>query len=193
MINEVIQKNKTSIMGYTALITLMYILNVVYFRKSLDAPLDVILILVFIIFLPGIFTLLSLLRTGCHDQYISKPFMMNVLILSSVYVLTSILFTLLYSFTIRPLYVVDLLLFHLASYPLILLVVMYIIEKNNGYKHIFRLILIGAISVVLYILGTNTFKSIEYRYLVLFINLLFLYIVPVSYLAVFNRKPNTSK
>lgn len=191
--NEIIKKNRSRIMGFTALTTLMYILNVVYLRKPIDAPLDIILILGFIVFAPGIFTLFSLLKTDCENQYLSKLFMMHVLILSSIYVLTSIFFALLYTFTIHPLYIVDLLLFHLASYPLIFVAVIYIIEKNNGYKHIFRLILISLASIGLYVLGTNTFKSIEYRYLVLFINLLFLYIVPISYMAIFNRKPNIKK
>jgi hypothetical protein len=90
-------KNHQKVLGiYSFVIVLFYIFNFVFFRKTVDVPADLIFSILFIIFVPGIVTLVTLLRENLDYIYTSKTYFRNILVPIIVPIIISMVFALIY-------------------------------------------------------------------------------------------------
>ncbi len=172
------QTHKRILMSYIALNIILYLTNFFFYRKNIDAPVDLIFATVFIMIFPGIVILITLYKKeGYHSD---KDFFLTLLIHILAPILIGICFMLLYE-TVRMYHtnVFILIALHGLSLPGILLALIVLFEIKLGFPRILlkAFVLIGVISSYFVI-----FQLIKYETYWIFdrpINIMYFIVFPL--------------
>lgn len=169
--------------------TLLFVLNAVFFRHSIDAPVDVIFLMVGNIFLPNIFIIVTLLLHHSIESSLTKKYIIKVIFITLVFLSISSLFTIIYTLLFQSKYTLNLLSLYIYIIPFLLTGMIFDLQRNNNYENIYKVIIIYVLSLLVIYIIDITLNDLEYYQITRMIQQSIVFLVPPITLTTFHRKP----
>ena len=165
---------------------LFYTLIFIFYRNSIDAPVDLILIMFYNIFIPGIFFFALFYRyfdKTLYNENIIKSWLISIVFS----LLIPVIFSLTYLLLIQYFQSFHYLLLHFISLPMIFLSTIITLEIKTQFEHI--IFKIGGVLIYLvtyYIL--NILIKYDMSNISLYINILYFFIAPIIIIIILYKK-----
>ena len=184
VVSEYLIENKKVTQFYIIGISIFYLLNFLFFRKSVDAPVDVIFSVIFIMFIPGLISFITILRSELVLSS-NKDYLKVIMIHCLIPILISVVFALTYElFRIYHMPMIQWILLHALAFPVMFIGITLGFEIKSGFENLLRKIIIVFVILLTYYILTMSFSTYELRHYSFVVNISFIYILPI-YLLLF--------
>lgn len=183
---------KKGVIVFTVLTLLFYVSNGLFFSDSPDVPIDEVFMFIYIIFIPGLMVLYTLIRT--HTQmYNNRLYILTIGIHLILPVLFSMVCAVTYSFIMgNEAHIYNIIMVHFGSLPIGFLALLVALEV----KLVMRGLWIRAgifIFLIIILYGLNiTFNDFKHYTTMLFVNSVFMFIIPFITLLTYYRIKTTT-
>lgn len=178
---------KRGVIVFTILTLLFYISNGIFFSNSPDVPIDEVFMFIYIIFIPGLMVLYTMIRT--HTQmYHNKEYILTIMSHLIIPVIFSMICAVTYSLIMgNSAHVFNIIMVHFGSLPIGFMALLVALEVKLVMRGIWiRLGIFIFLVIILY--GLNiTFNDFKHYTTMLFVNSIFIFLIPSITLLTYYR------
>lgn len=184
-------ENKTILIGYTALLAIFYIINGIFFRTSVDAPVDLIFSAVFIIVIPGLVTFITMMKRGSVFFDSNKEYAATLFVYGITPIIMSVIALLIYQmFRIYDTPILTMIALHGISFPMIFVAFIIAFEIYGSFQFILFKLLGLIVLVAVYFVVMILFSDYEYYRFTQVVNVIVLFLLPFFMIVFPYRKQN---